>query len=213
MSALLPKTDIARPCRQPEPAGRQPHGCEQFERGTGAKAIRAGARVGPYGNHHRAARQPDQFNAEAILRDHQVAARTFGLQLPVVLASTEREIDTAFANLDQLRAGALAIGGDPYFVSRSDQLAALAVRYAMPAIFEYREFAAAGGLMSYGGSVTDAYRQVGVYTGRILTGEKPADLPIQQSTKAELIINLKAAKTLSLTIPPGLLARADEVIE
>ena len=156
---------------------------------------------------------PTNPNAEAILRDHQVAARTFGLQLPVVLASTEREIDTAFANLDQLRAGALAIGGDPYFVSRSDQLAALAVRYAMPAIFEYREFAAAGGLMSYGGSVTDAYRQVGVYTGRILTGEKPADLPIQQSTKAELIINLKAAKTLSLTIPPGLLARADEVIE
>jgi len=156
---------------------------------------------------------PTNPNAEAILRDHQVAARTLGLQLPVVRASTEREIDTGFANLNELRAGALTIGGDPYFVSRSDQLAALTVRYAMPAIFEYREFAAAGGLMSYGGSVTDSYRQVGVYTGRILRGERPADLPVQQSTKAELIINLKVAKALSLAIPPGLLARADEVIE
>ena len=138
---------------------------------------------------------------------------TLGLQLDVLNASTERDIDAGFATLLQLRAGALVIGADTFFISRSKQLAALSVRHAVPAIFQYREFAIAGGLMSYGGSLTDAYRLVGVYTGRVLKGEKPADLPVQQSTKAELIINLKTAKALGLTVPTGILLRADEVIE
>jgi len=156
---------------------------------------------------------PTNPNAENLLRDHQAAARTVGIQLHVQRASNESEIDVTFATLGQLGAEALVIGADTFFISRSKQLAALALRHALPAIFQYPEFAAAGGLMSYGGSLTDAYRQVGVYTGRILKGEKPADLPVQQSTKAELIINLKTAKTLGLSVPPTLLARADEVIE
>ena len=156
---------------------------------------------------------PTNPNAETVLRDHQAAAHTLGLQLDVLNASTERDIDAGFATLLQLRAGALVIGADTFFISRSKQLAALSVRHAVPAIFQYREFAIAGGLMSYGGSLTDAYRLVGVYTGRVLKGEKPADLPVQQSTKAELIINLKTAKALGLTVPTGILLRADEVIE
>jgi putative ABC transport system substrate-binding protein len=151
--------------------------------------------------------------AETQLRDLQAAARTLGLQLHVLHASTDRDFDTAFATLVQLRAGALVIGTDGFLLSRTKQLAALTVRHAVPAVFQDRAFAAAGGLMSYGGSTTDQYRQGGVYTGRILKGDKPADLPVVRSTKVELFINLKTAKTLGLIVPTALLLRADEVIE
>jgi putative ABC transport system substrate-binding protein len=152
-------------------------------------------------------------NAETETRDAQAAARSLRRQLHVLHASTERDFDTVFAALVQLRAGGLVIGGDPLLSTRFEQLAALALRHAVPAIQEYREFAAAGGLMSYGASATDQYHQAGVYTGRILKGEKPADLPVQQSTKIGLVINLKTARALGLTFPLTLLGRADEVIE
>ena len=151
--------------------------------------------------------------AETYSRDLQAAALTLGLQLHVLHASTERDFDTVFATLVQLRAGALVIGPDTFFYARSEKLAALTVRHAIPTIFTSREFAAAGGLMSYGSSSTEFYRLVGIYAGRILKGEKPGDLPVQQSTKVELIINLKTAKALGLTVPLTLLGRADEVIE
>jgi putative tryptophan/tyrosine transport system substrate-binding protein len=156
---------------------------------------------------------PTSPTAEIQSRNMQAAARNLGLQLHVLHASTERDFDTAFASLAQLRAGGLVIGADAFFVSRSEQLAALALRHAVPAIYQFRAFAAAGGLMSYGSNLRDAYRLAGVYTGRILKGEKPADLPIQQSTKVELIINLKTAKALGLTVPLPLSGRADELIE
>jgi putative ABC transport system substrate-binding protein len=156
---------------------------------------------------------PTNPNAETLLRDLQAAARILGVQLHVLHASAERDLDTVFASLGQLRAGALVIGIDPFFTSRSEQLAALALRHAVAAISVIREFVAAGGLMSYGGSNPGMYRIAGVYAGRILKGEKPADLPVQQATKVELIINLKTAKSLGLTVPLALLTRADEVIE
>jgi ABC-type uncharacterized transport system substrate-binding protein len=156
---------------------------------------------------------PANRSAEIQVRDIQAAARTLGLELHILQASTEREIDAAFAALTRLRAGALVISPEAFFNSRSEQLAALTVRHAVPAIYTYREFAAAGGLMSYGGSITDSYRQAGIYVGRILKGEKPADLPVQQSAKVELIINMKTAKALGLTVPFALLGRADEVFE
>ncbi len=156
---------------------------------------------------------PTNPNAETLSRDLQAAARILGLQLRRLHASTERDFDTAFETMVQLRAGALVISPDPFFNSRSEQLAALAIRHAMPAIYQYREFAVAGGLISYGGNLTDSYFIAGVYTGRILKGEKAADLPVQQATRIELIINMKTAKTLGLTIPETLLATADSVIE
>ena len=142
------------------------------------------------------------FITESISKDLQSAARTLGLQLHILNASTERDFDPAFATFAQLRAGALVIAPDALFISRSEQLVALALRHAVPTITQFREFAAAGGLMSYGGSFTETSRLVGVYTGRILKGEKPADLPVQQTTKVELIINLKTAKALGLAVPP-----------
>ena len=151
--------------------------------------------------------------SEPQLQELQVAARKLGLQLHVLNASTEPEIDTAFATLVQLRAGGLVIGADALFSSRAEQLAALALRHRIPAIYQYPEFTAAGGLMSYGSNLRDMLRLSGLYTGRILKGEKPADLPVQQATKVELIINLKTAKALGLTMPTALLVRADEVIE
>jgi putative ABC transport system substrate-binding protein len=147
------------------------------------------------------------------LQELQVAARGLGLQLHVLNASTEREIDTAFANLVQLRAGGLVIAPDAVFTTRVEQLAALALRHRIPAIYQYPEFTAAGGLMSYGNNLRDMLRLSGLYTGRILNGEKPGDLPVEQATKVELIINLKTAKALGLTMPTALLVRADEVIE
>jgi putative ABC transport system substrate-binding protein len=155
----------------------------------------------------------DPARAETTTRDLQAAARSLGLQLHVLQASTDRDFDTVFASLVQLRVGGLVIGGEPFFNSRSEQLGALTLRHAVPTIYQFRAFAAAGGLVSYGSSLTDSYRLVGVYSGRILKGEKPADLPVQQSTKFELVINLKTAKALGLTVPPSLLATADEVIE
>ena len=151
--------------------------------------------------------------AEAFLRAEQAAARALGVQLHVLQASKEGDFDTVFATLVQLRASALIIGPSTYFAARSEELAALAVQHAVPTIFQYRAFAAAGGLLSYGTSETDYYRLLGIYAGRILKGEKPANLPVQQATKGELIINLKTAKALGITVPLPLLGRADEVIE
>jgi putative ABC transport system substrate-binding protein len=150
---------------------------------------------------------------EAYTKEGQAAARTLGIELHVLNASTETDLDGVFTKLIQLRAGALVIGPGAFFVSRIEQLAALAVRYAAPTAFELREFARAGGLLSYGADIADAYRLAGNYTGRVLKGEKPVDLPVQQATKVEMVINLKTAKALGLTVPSTLIGRADEVIE
>jgi ABC-type uncharacterized transport system substrate-binding protein len=151
--------------------------------------------------------------AESTTRDVRASARTLGVQLHVVSASTDNEIEHAFASLANLGVGGLVIGSDALFSSRSERLASLAVRYAVPAIYQRREFALAGGLISYGSASGDAYRLAGVYTGRVLKGEKPTDLPVQQATRVELYINLKTAKALGITIPLPLSGRADELIE
>ena len=156
---------------------------------------------------------PNNSQTEAIIKDMRQAASVRGVQLPIVKAGAEGDFEGAFASLRQLDAGALLVSADPYFNARREQLVVLAARHAVPAIYEWREFIEAGGLVNYGTSLPGMYRQVGNYTGRILKGEKPAELPVQQPTKFELVINLKTAKALGLTISPALLDLADEVIE
>jgi putative ABC transport system substrate-binding protein len=156
---------------------------------------------------------PDNANAEGVMREMTVAASSIGVQIEVMRASDSAAIDAAFAALVRNKADALVVGADPFFFSRRAQLATLATRHVIPAVYTVRDFPEAGGLMSYGTSLTEAFRQLGVYTGRILKGAKPADLPVVQSTKFDFIINLTTAKTLGLEVPPSLLARADEVIE
>jgi putative ABC transport system substrate-binding protein len=156
---------------------------------------------------------PNEPRTEGLVRDVQEAARTKGVQLLVLKASTEGEIDAAFATLVELHAGALVVPADPFFNSRREQLLALASRHAVPASYPWREFAAAGGLISYGPRVAGLWRQTGTYAGKILQGAKPADLPVQQPTTFELVVNLKTAQQLGLTVPPSIRSRADEVIE
>ena len=151
--------------------------------------------------------------AEPTTKNLHAAARTLGLEIHVLHASADRDFDTVFATLVQLRAGALVIGPDPFFSSRLEQLAALTVRHAVPTVYQTREFTAAGGLMSYGASFTDTFRAAGVYTGRILKGDKPGNMPVQHATKVELFLNLNTAKALGLKVPRTLIALADEVIE
>jgi putative ABC transport system substrate-binding protein len=150
---------------------------------------------------------------EQIVKDAQETARVKGVQLHILKVSTEGEIDAAFAALVQQQAGALFVATDPFLMIRREQIVALAARHAVPAIYEFREYATAGGLISYGTSITAVNRQVGIYAGKIPNGAKPAELPVVQPTTFELVINLKTAKALGLTIPPSILARADEVIE
>jgi putative ABC transport system substrate-binding protein len=156
---------------------------------------------------------PNNATTERSMRDVQDAARAKGLQLHILKAATESEIDAVFATLVQFQAGALLVGTDSFFFSRREQLVALASLHAIPAIYESRQFPVAGGLISYGPSQTAASRQVGIYVGKILKGAKPADLPVEQPTTFELVVKLKTAKALGLTVPQSILARADEVIE
>jgi len=156
---------------------------------------------------------PNFAGAEKQVRDVEAAARTLGLQLIVLRASTDREIETAFTTMARHSVGALLVSIDPFFIARRDQIVALAVRHTIPAMYLLREFAVAGGLMSYGIDLADAYRQAGIYTGRILRGEKPADLPVQRSTKFEFVINIKTAKALGIEVPISMQLLANEVIE
>jgi putative tryptophan/tyrosine transport system substrate-binding protein len=156
---------------------------------------------------------PNEPNYAFQLSDVQEAAAAIGQQIHILLASDESEIDAAFATAVQLRAGAMVVSSDPFFNSQRDKIVALAARYSIPAIYEWREYALAGGLMSYGTNISDGYRQAGVYAGTILKGEKPAELPVVQSARFELVINLKTGKALGIEVPPNLSAQADEIIE
>jgi putative ABC transport system substrate-binding protein len=156
---------------------------------------------------------PSSPSAEIYMKEVPATASALGIRIPVLNASTQQDLDRAFASLGKIGANALIVPAEPFFDSQRDRIVALAARYAVPMIVGLREYVAAGGLMSYGASLSDSYRRAAVYLGRILRGEKPADLPVQQPTKFDLVINLKTAKTLGLTVSPKLLARADEVIE
>jgi putative ABC transport system substrate-binding protein len=188
-------------------------GVHVFLVGLGAKRLGLLHDVVPKASLIAVLANPNLAPAGSELRDVQEAAGSLGLKVHVLRAGSEPEIDNAFATIMKVRADAVLVAADPFFTSRRDQIVSLAARYAIPAIYELREYAAAGGLMSYGPSLIDGYRQVGVYTGKILKGAKPGDLPVLQPTKLDLVINLKTAKALGLTIPPGVLAIADEVIE
>jgi putative tryptophan/tyrosine transport system substrate-binding protein len=156
---------------------------------------------------------PGNRNAQSNARNLETAARAAGQHVVVLSATAERDFEPAFATLVQQRANALIVVADPFFDGRREQIIALVTRHAVPAIFQWREFVAAGGLVSYGTSLADAHRQLGLYAGKILNGAKPADLPVTQPTRFELVVNLKTAKLLGLTVPPSILLRADEVIE
>ena len=156
---------------------------------------------------------PSNPNTETLSKSVHEAARTLGVEIRPVKAENDNELDNAFATLKNLGVGALLIGNDPFFNGRSERLAELALSHFLPAVYQYRRFVEAGGLMSYRASNTDSHRRLGAYVGRILAGTKPNDLPVEQSTKVDLLLNLKTTKTLGLTIPPSILGRADEVIE
>jgi ABC-type uncharacterized transport system substrate-binding protein len=188
-------------------------GVSFFSTGVGAKRLELLSQLAPNIPTVALLLNPNNPEATPQPSDFEEAARRLGRQFHVLNAGNEAEIDTAFAALVERRVGALVVGGDPFFASRRGQLTALAARHAIPAIYSLREFTADGGLMSYGNSLTEAYRQAGIYAGRILKGAKPADLPVERTTKFELVINLKTAKALGLTVPPALLVVADEVIE
>jgi putative ABC transport system substrate-binding protein len=188
-------------------------GAYQFTSGLEAKRLGLLHEMVPKATSVAVLINPNFADAENQLRDVQEAAARLGVQLVIVRANTESEFDAAFSTLVGKRAGALLVCGSPFFNGRREQLVVLAARHAVPAIFEWRDFAAAGGLMSYGTSLADAYHQVGVYAGQILRGTKPGDLPVVQSTKFELVINLSTAKALGIEVPPALSARADEIIE
>jgi ABC-type uncharacterized transport system substrate-binding protein len=188
-------------------------GLTSLDKELGPKRLQLLHELLPNANTMAALVNPTFPGSDIQARELRAAASALGLQLHVLQANTERDINTAFSNLAGLQASGLVIGNDPFFNSWSEQLAALALRHRVPAVYEYRAFVAAGGLMSYGGRITDQYRLLGVYAGRVLKGEKPADLPVQQSAIAELIVNLKTAKILGLTFPLSLIGRADEVIE
>jgi putative tryptophan/tyrosine transport system substrate-binding protein len=179
----------------------------------GAKNLELLRELVPNASSIAALANPINPNAERQLKDLQAAARTLGLQLVTVGASNDAEIDSVFQTLSQRRIGALIVTADGYLISRQDQLVALADRYAVPTIYPLRQYAEAGGLMSYGANLPDAFRQCGIYVGKILKGEKPTDLPILQPSTYEFVINLKTAKKLGLTVPPTFEALADEVIE
>ena len=207
------RSGTARTCRKSGSTRRQCHWRDPNDRGGGAETARVSSRVGPQGHRF----WPTHQSEKPVCRDRETnslaAAAKLGLQLNVLQASTEAEVDDAFKAFRQMQAGALILGTDAFFNNHLEQLAAKAISNSIILIYEYHQFVQAGGLASYGGSITESYRLAGVYVGRILRGEKPADLPVQQATKIELLINLKTAKALGITVPQSVQNRADEIIE